>query len=91
MDHLATFMVRCVDLIEAEGRSLRASTLKVGLTVTLMIVSATLAVAGVGLALWAMYMWIAAMLGPAAGVAIVAMVILILAGALAWSAHKLAD
>ncbi len=52
-------------------------------------VAALLLLLGLGLCLWAVYLWLALSLGPAGAAVLIGVVSLLLAGGLAWVALRL--
>lgn len=55
MKPIATFLVRIVELLEAEGRSLRQSSVNVGLAIALSLGAALVGVAGLGMLAWGIF------------------------------------
>jgi divalent metal cation (Fe/Co/Zn/Cd) transporter len=90
MTSLATLIVSCCDLIEAEGRSMRLSALRLGVALMLLALAGSMGLAGLGIAVWALYAWLATALNPPAAAAITALFILIITGALMWCARRMA-
>ena len=85
--HLSEFTTRVFDLIEAEGRALRAVVARVGLGLSLTIVACLLLLVGVGLLLAGAWLRLEQSVGPAGASAITGILTLALAaGALALAA-----
>ncbi|MFP4561342.1 MAG: hypothetical protein ACLFRB_03170 [Thiohalorhabdus sp.] len=78
-----------LDLAEAEGRALRRGLVRLGGGLALAILAALLAAAAVGLLLWALYLFTAALLDPVAGALVTGLAALAAAGALGWLASRL--
>lgn len=57
-------MVKCAELLEAEGRSLRASSIQVGLAMAAILTASFTAVGAVGFFVAALYMSLTPALGP---------------------------
>lgn len=90
MGSLADLLVTFLDLLEAEGRAFRTGLVKVGVIVALLGLVAILLVAGFGLILWAIYLYLRAGL-PAAPAALADGIIAILvAGVLIWLSRSTA-
>lgn len=87
---LSEFIVRLADLVEAEGRSLRHSTVRVALAIGLVVVATGAASVGLGLLVTAVYLAIANQIGPAPGAAIAGTVSLAAGGVLVWLVRKMA-
>jgi len=82
-------VIALADLLEAEGRALRKSVMRVGGGIACLAAAVLMAVVGVGLCLWAAYLWLATPLGSAAAAAVIGGVLLCLAGGLTWVAITL--
>jgi hypothetical protein len=82
-------VIALADLLEAEGRALRKSVVRVGGGIACLGVAMILAVFGVGLCLWAVYLWLVTSLGSAGAAAVIGGVLLCLAGGLTWVAIAL--
>jgi len=88
---LSEFIVRLADLVEAEGRSLRHSTIRLALAIALVVVATGAACVGLGLLVMAVYIVIADQIGPAPGAAIAGAVSLAAGGVLVWLGRKMAQ
>jgi hypothetical protein len=88
MQTLTELIVRVADLAEAEGRTLRAATVRLALGLGILIVAVGVVTAGVVLLLGAIYIVTAARFGPAAGAAVTGGIALALGGLLAWIGHR---
>lgn len=82
-------VIALADLLEAEGRALRKAVLRTGAGFALLIIAALFALAGLGLCMWAVYLWLATSLGPSGAAALTGAMSLILAGVLAWITIRL--
>jgi hypothetical protein len=78
-----------LELLEAEARALRSGTFRLGLSLALLGTAGTLAVAGVGLIMGALYLYLAVILSPPTATLITGIVTLLVAGGLVWSARRL--
>jgi hypothetical protein len=58
--------------------------MRVGGGLACLSVATLLSVLGLGLCLWAVYVWLATPLGPASAAAVIGVVLLCLAGGLVW-------
>lgn len=90
MQTITQLIVRIADLAEAEGRVLRAMTIRVALGIAIIMVAAGAAIAGVGLVLGAIYMVTASWAGPAVGASVVGVLALGIGGLLAWLGYRTA-
>jgi hypothetical protein len=86
---LAELIIALLELLEAEARALRSGSLRLGLSLALLGTAGTLMFVGVGLILWALYLYLASVLSPPAATLITGMVSLLVSGALVWSAKQL--
>ena len=82
-------MIALTDLLEAEGRALKRSTVRTGVALAFVAVTAVLLVVGLGLCFWAGYQYLALALGPIKASLICGLVVLALAGGLAWQTRRL--
>lgn len=88
METLTEFIIRLVELVEAEARSLRAGFLRLGVGVVVLLVAGALLISGVGLLSWASYLQLTLFVSPAGAAGIVGVGLLLLAGGLIWVAAK---
>jgi hypothetical protein len=86
---LAELIIALLELLEAEARALRAGSFCLGLSLALLAAAGTLALVGVGLILWALYLYLAIFLIPPTATLITGVVTLLAAGGLVWSARRL--
>jgi hypothetical protein len=86
---LAELIIAFLELLEAEARVLRSGSFRLGLSLALLGTAGTLAVAGVSLILWALYLYLAIILSPPTATLITGIVTLLVAGGLVWSARRL--
>jgi hypothetical protein len=86
---LAELIIAFLELLEAEARALRSGSFRLGLSLALLGTAGTLALGGVALILWALYLYLAIILSPPTATLITGMVTLLVAGGLVWSARRL--
>jgi len=86
---LAELLIAFLELLEAEARALPSGAFRLGLRLALLGTAGTLALAGVALIMWALYLYLAIILSPPTATLITGMVTLLVAGALVWSARRL--
>jgi hypothetical protein len=86
---LAELLIAFLELLEAEARALRSGAFRLGLSLALLGTAGTLALAGVALIMWALYLYLAIILSPPTATLITGMVTLLVAGVLVWSARRL--
>lgn len=89
MHHLSTLIVRLCDLVEAEGRLMRAGALRFGFAIALVAVATVTALAGLAMLAWVAHRWIAAFSDPQIASLIIAVALLSAAGGLAWFARRI--
>jgi hypothetical protein len=85
---ITELIVRVADLAEAEGRTLRAATMRVTLGIGLVLIAVGAVTAGVVLLLGALYIVIAGQAGAAAGAAVTGAIALAAGGILAWLGRR---
>jgi hypothetical protein len=78
-----------VDLLEAEGRLLRRTVMRAGVGLAMVAVAALLVFGGLAFCLWAVYQGLVAQLGPVNAALVVGVLMLLLAGLMAWIAIRL--
>ncbi|MDT8321985.1 MAG: hypothetical protein RQ826_15815 [Xanthomonadales bacterium] len=76
-------------MLEAEGRALRHSALRLGLGLGLLILVVMLVTAALGLCLWAVYQYLAPAMEPASATLATAFIALLMAGIVGWVAQRL--
>jgi hypothetical protein len=86
---LAELIIALLELLEAEARAFRAGSFRLGLSLALLAAAGTLALVGVGLILWAFYLYLAIFLIPSTAALITGVVTLLTSGGLVWSARRL--
>lgn len=89
MQSISEWIVRVADLGEAEGRVLRAMTVRVALGIAVIAVGALALAAGVGLVLAAVYLGTAAYAGAAVGAVVTGLLSLAIGGGLAWLGRRI--
>lgn len=82
-------LIATANLMEAEGRTLRRVVLLTGVQLLVLAGALVLALAGLGLFLWAAYLGLAIALGPAAAAVLLGALVFILAGLLTWLTLRL--
>jgi hypothetical protein len=85
---LAELLIAFLELLEAEARALRSGTFRLGLSLALLGTAGTLALAGVSLIMWALYLYLAIILSPPTATLITGIIILLVAGVLVWTARR---
>lgn len=83
-------MVRAAELMEAEGRLLRAQSVRVGLALALMLTAGMALLGAVGLFMAAIFAWLMPHLGIAGSAAICGVISLGVAGILFWASRSAA-
>jgi hypothetical protein len=86
---LVELIIAFLELLEAEARALRSGSFRLGLSLALLGTAGTLALGGVALMLWAIYLYLAIVLSPPTATLITGIVTLLVAGGLVWSARRL--
>lgn len=81
-------VIAVVDLIEAEGRSLRKSTARVGLALGLIALAVTFAAIGVLICLWVGYEFLASLISQEAAALIIGLCAIAIAGLCLWAVKK---
>jgi uncharacterized membrane protein len=89
MQSMTELIVRIADLCEAEGRVLRAMTVRLALGVVVILVAAAAVAAGVGLLLVAVYIAIEAQTGAAPAAVATGVLALCIGGVLAWLGRRI--
>lgn len=89
MQTITDLIVRIADLAEAEGRALRAMTVRLALGIAIIIIGAGAVTAGVALVLGAVYIATADRVGAAAGAAATGALALGIGGLLAWLGRRM--
>lgn len=89
MQTITELIVRVADLVEAEGRILRATSVRLALGMGIIIVAAGAIMAGVALVLGAVYIVTADRAGPAAGASVTGVLALGIGGLLAWLGRRM--
>lgn len=90
MNSLAQLLVAGTDLLEAEGRALRAGTVRVGIALGTLILGMVLALAGLGFLIWGVYeLFKDRGMSTSVAALITGALILAIAGALVWLAKTM--
>ena len=76
---ISDMVIAFLDLLEAEGRSLREATLRLGLGLSFVLLAVLIGLVAVGFFLWGIYQYTAAWLNPAAAALLMSLLALILA------------
>jgi len=82
-------LIAIADLAEAEGRSLRHWTIKVGLAVGLLVLTVLLATAGIAFLLVAVYLFFTAQIGSVAAALLTSTAAFLIAGGIVWTVLKI--
>ena len=86
---MTEYIIALVNLLEAEGRVLRGTVMRTGIGLACLAVAALLAFVGLGLCLWAAYQGLVAQLGQINAALMIGVLMLLLAGLMAWTAIRL--
>jgi hypothetical protein len=86
---LAKFIVRVADLLEAEGRALRESSVIVGIAIALTLTAALVGVGGVGLVAWGLFLALSEATNTIGAAFICGVALILSAGGLVWIAIRL--
>jgi uncharacterized membrane protein YqjE len=84
MGSLADLILTFLNLIEAEGRTLRAGLLHLGLLFGLAIVGCVLALAALGLIIWAIYGYLRLGLDQPTAALLTGLIFMFIAGVMTW-------
>ncbi len=76
---ISDFIIAFLDLLEAEGRTLREETMRVGWGLAFVGLSAVIGLVALGFFLWGVYQYTAAWVGPPAAALLLALLALALA------------
>ena len=82
-------IVALADLLEAEGRSLRRATARLGLSLVLFAVAGLAVVAGLCLCLWGLYQYLAFSYGGVTAAVSIGVVSIVVAGGILWIAQRI--
>lgn len=88
---VAEYVVRLTDLVEAEGRLLRAVTVRLGVGFILVLGAVSLGIVAFTIAMIALRRALEPVMGDAGSLALVAALCFLGAGGLAWAAKKALD
>lgn len=89
MRGLAELIIALMELLEAEARALRAGAFRLGLSLALLGTAGTLGLGGMGLILWAVYLYLALILNPPTATLMTGIATMLVSGGLVWSARRL--
>jgi len=89
MGIVSEFLKAITNLIEAEGRALRAGMIRFLIAVVLVCLSVAFVLSGFVLVVWGIYLWIATLTAPVWAALIAAAAALALGGVLIWEAQWL--
>ena len=89
MTTLAEIIIALLELLEVEAGALRSGSIRLGLSLALLGIAGALALGGVGMILWALYLYLAIFVGLPTAMLITGVVTLVVAGGMAWSARRL--
>lgn len=82
-------VIAFTDLLEAEGRAFRQGALRTGVGLACVWAAALLLLAGIGFCLWALFQWLATVVGTIIGAVLIGGVLFLLSGLLLWTAMHL--
>jgi hypothetical protein len=86
---LAELIIAFLELLEAEARALRSGSFRLAMSVGLLATAGLLGLGGIGLVLWALYLYLAMFMSPSAATLLTGVVTLLASGGLVWSARRL--
>jgi hypothetical protein len=86
---LAELIIALLELLEAEARAFRNGLFRLILSLALLGTAGTLTLGGLGLILWAVYLYLAILLSPPTATLLTGIVTLLVSGGLVWSARRL--
>lgn len=89
MKAITQFITRVADLIEAEGRALRQSTVSVGLAIALALAAGLVGVGGLALVAWGIFEGLRTATSTIGAAFISGIFLLLCAGALVWIVIRL--
>lgn len=89
MSSMTDLIVRVADLCEAEGRVLRAMTIRLALGVAIILVAAASLAIGVALLLGAVYIAVEVKTGAAIAAAVTGLLAISIGGTLAWLGRRI--
>lgn len=89
MESIANMLVATVNLVEAEGRTLRRQLVRLGIATAMILCAAALAIIGVGFLLYGLQRVLAEAVSAPVAAAVFGGVALALAGGLLWTVRKL--
>lgn len=87
---MTEYIIALADLLEAEGRLLRHSVMRAGAGLAALAVAALLVFVGLGFCLWAVYQGLLVQVGAVNAALAVGVLMLLLAGLMAWIAIRIA-
>lgn len=82
-------MIALAELLEAEGRALRQATLRTGIGLACLLIAAVVLLVGLGFCLWAGYQWLSMAMSPIAAKGLIGLLMVAMAGGLAWTAIRI--
>jgi ABC-type antimicrobial peptide transport system permease subunit len=88
MKAIADFIIAFLDLLEAEGRTLRRSVMRVGWSLLLMLIAAFLVLAAAGFFLAGIYQYLSSQFAPPVTALLLSFLSLLLALIIAGIAHR---
>lgn len=89
MGSIAEIVISFLNLLEAEGKAFRLNVTRLGLALTLVTLVGALLLAGMGLITWAVFLYLRLALSPATAALLDGLIMLLLAGMVAWLTSKL--
>lgn len=90
MGSLVELIISFLDLAEAEAKAFRGGVMKLGLILVLLSLVCSMLLAGVGLIIWAIYLYLRTGLPPRASALLGGVIVLIITGVLIWVTKRTA-
>ena len=88
MSALAELTLALAELLEAEGRALQRGVVRAAIAIGVVAATAVLGLAGLGLCLWGVYLYLATMLTPPLAAFATGALTLVVSGGLLWTALR---
>lgn len=89
MSALVEVVLGLVDVLEAEGRALRAGLARLVSALLLLAVAGAVLLCAAMVLLWAAYLWLSGVVAPAPAALLVGLLALLLAGGMWWRAREM--
>ena len=88
MNALAELAIALAELLEAEGRALERGIARVTISLGMIFAAAVLALAGLGLCLWGLHLYLATWMQPPLAAFASGVATLVVSGGLLWTASR---